>query len=1326
MRLERLTLGGFKSFADPTEFDFTEPVIGVVGPNGCGKSNVVDAIKWVLGERSARSLRGTAMLDVIFAGSAARKPAGMASVTLTFSNPPRDAEAEAAWREEDAAAHELDRQMIEEEDRAAEAFVDPDPEIGHEGKSPIRREVAARRWLPIDTDEVAVTRRLHADGRSEYLINGRKCRLKDIRELFLDTGIGTDAYSIIEQGKVDAMLLANPQERRTILEEAAGVARFRVRKVEASRRLDHAERSLVAVREQLSGTERRLRIVRGQAEKAQRFEELDARRRELRRTLLLEQFHELAVRLEGLTSELVRIEQERVEIGRTLEDLQAHRERTEIARQEATDRRHRLAQRRLELLGTAREHRQRAEITERNLEEIDAREAEDRARLEEDARRLATLETRLVEAGEALAAAAEAEAEVRREVERLGGERAEAASGLVESQAKLERAQESLARLASERSQLAARHAGAVERVESLVRLRGELDDRETPLETSLGEERGRRDEAVASQTEAERRRDEARRELAEIGRRAAEIDERRGALVEQLDRLRDRRTSVVSRRRLLEEWRQSGEGLDDAVRTVISQPERFPWVLGLVGDLLETDRADAALVEAALGSDLQCFATARRDDVAGGVAAVTEAGGGVAFLPADGRRATPVAPRALPRDAVVVRRLVRVPESLAWLADRLLEDVFAAPTLEAALRWTAPGGPLEGARVVARDGSVVARDGTIRIAHVTGPSGRRRGNHGWMERRAEAAELARELTEIESEIASLSSSEGSLATALEGNRGEAEACSILIEEAGRDAIQHQVVAERAAAAVERLEHEAARLAEQRSELEERFAAARADRDRLAEQQEGLAGLAGDLEDEVETARAAAAEDRRRLDEITEQLNDARASLASRSSEAESSRRRRWDLEQEIEEARRQDAVLRDQLDRRAAQRERHRETIAEAVEAAGRADAEAETLVAEVEAATRAADEAESAAREVSERLDGVRERAGQVERNHHAVEMSRRELEVRRETLEEQAVSELELDLGEAYRPYREDRDLTDADPLDLEAAREEAESLRKEIAALGNVNRDAIVELSELEGRHDDLRKQVEDIDEARGRLEELIERLDEVSRIRFERTFTRVREHFAGTDGMFRKLFGGGSAELALVPDEQGRIDWLESGIEIRAKPPGKEPRVLDQLSGGEKAMTAVALLMSIFRSRPAPFCILDEVDAALDEANVERFCQAIRPFLDRSHFIVITHHKRTMSHCDRLYGVTMPQRGVSRRVAVRLEEVRGDGSIAQAAVDRADRNDAPPLVETFAGTGTGAGTGKVPMEAPRITREPASRGLADAWANGSSDGDSSTA
>ena len=246
-----------------------------------------------------------------------------------------------------------------------------------------------------------------------------------------------------------------------------------------------------------------------------------------------------------------------------------------------------------------------------------------------------------------------------------------------------------------------------------------------------------------------------------------------------------------------------------------------------------------------------------------------------------------------------------------------------------------------------------------------------------------------------------------------------------------------------------------------------------------------------------------------------------------------------------------------------------------------------------------------------------------------------------------------------------------------FDRAEAIKRAEALRAEIRSLGNVNLEAIDELGDLELRNEDLAQQLEDIDDARIRLEELVEKLDVASRTRFEDTFNRVRANFAGNGGMFRRLFGGGSADLYLIPDEDGTVDWLESGIEIRAKPPGKEPRVISQLSGGEKTMTAVALLMAIFQSKPSPFCILDEVDAALDEANVERFCNVVREFLDQSHFIVITHHKRTMQACDRLFGVTMPERGVSRRVTVKFDEVDGDGRIADSAVQREDANEDEP-------------------------------------------------
>jgi len=299
-----------------------------------------------------------------------------------------------------------------------------------------------------------------------------------------------------------------------------------------------------------------------------------------------------------------------------------------------------------------------------------------------------------------------------------------------------------------------------------------------------------------------------------------------------------------------------------------------------------------------------------------------------------------------------------------------------------------------------------------------------------------------------------------------------------------------------------------------------------------------------------------------------------------------------------------------------------------------------------------------------LGERLSAARESAGEINTKWSRIELDKRENEIHTENLERRTADELSVDLHAEYPEYREVMADGAVIPIDREAAAGSAEELRREIKKLGNVNLDSIEEETELEDRNEELVAQVADIDHARDRLEELIATLSEVSRERFKDAFERIRQNFSGPDGMFRKLFGGGRAEVELIPDEEtGEIDWLESGVQVTAKPPGKDPRSISQLSGGEKTMTAVALLLAIFESKPSPFCVLDEVDAALDDANVERFGAVIQQFLDRCHFIVITHNKRTMQVADVLYGVTMQERGVSRRVAVRFDEVNEEGEIA---------------------------------------------------------------
>jgi chromosome segregation protein len=298
--------------------------------------------------------------------------------------------------------------------------------------------------------------------------------------------------------------------------------------------------------------------------------------------------------------------------------------------------------------------------------------------------------------------------------------------------------------------------------------------------------------------------------------------------------------------------------------------------------------------------------------------------------------------------------------------------------------------------------------------------------------------------------------------------------------------------------------------------------------------------------------------------------------------------------------------------------------------------------------------EQAEQAVAASIEALESGRKLSAILDRDHHALELSRREAEVNRENLEDRLLEELQLDLGMTYEVWLKDADLEAV--ADREAMAGEVAEIRELIRKLGNVNLDAIEEEKHLEQRNDELIGQVADIDAAVASLETLIKQLEGETRSRFEETFAAIREHFAGQNGLFRQLFGGGNADIFMIPDEDGKIDMLEAGIEIMAKPPGKKPRVISQLSGGEKAMTAVALLLAIFRSRPAPFCVLDEVDAPLDEANGARFCKSLEQFLEHSHFIIITHKKQTMLSCDRLYGVTQPQRGVSRQVTVRMDQV----------------------------------------------------------------------
>lgn len=1268
MRLSKLTLQGFKSFADRTEFTFDDSLTGVVGPNGCGKSNVVDAIKWVLGERSSKSLRGTEMMDVIFAGSAGRKPAGMASVTLSFENPVIESPAPEAT-ESEATSPDVGTE---------------DEELGAPESRVVDSSVRRRRRLPIDADVVEIERRLHRDGGSDYFINQRRARLRDIRELFLDTGVGADAYSIIEQGKVDAMLLANPQERRVIFEEAAGIARFKQRRSETQRKLERTEQNLAVSREQLDSAERRLRLIKGQAAKARKFKELDEQLRAWRLTLAFEQYDDLIRRLEGLTSRQAELESVRRESVEQLAEAEHEKQAVEMRRHELADA---LKQVERELL--AAEHaraqaEQRAEMTTHSASQLRGQMESEAARADELRERLSQSESTLEQHRSLVGELAERLAAAEQELARAVEERSSAAAGVSSAQSQLQQLRSGLARMERERASLES----------SLHADRTRIEQLQEQADRAGAREQSRREEAEAAATalrEASTAVEQSRSQIAASQRELADREAALNALAgdrarraREVSELEQEAVRLESRRSVLREMDERHDGFGDAVRDVLRRRDRnepgFGAVVSPLAELIAADADSAAIVEAALGRKLQSIVVGSARDLPAehDLAALP---GRVEFLPLAGHGAAQPAADAsdlldLSNGRVrsvrsMVRPVEHSPSATAELLDRVLGSTYAVRGVEEALLLGA--GPLRGARFVTPDGLLVEPDGTV----VAGRASAATEGAGVLQRRAEAGQLDARLSELLPRLESLRSALRDADTEAASMNAAAAALGASIAGAQRTLAVEQSKCDRLASDQARLAREIAAAESERRELANRIERLSAEAESLRTRSESLARLIAEestksaaLEAETAAAQARAEESGERVaavrvevGRLNEQSQNARREASRLQALREEDARRLRDLEQRAGEH----AARASELEAVITRAREEFETAARLIE---------EHRAGAFEAAARVK-EAEAAAEGLGERWRAARQRAAMIDRDWSALELSKRELEVKRETAEDRASQDLGLTIAAEYPEFRALLDTNEVVRIDQAHAAIEIDALRDQIRKLGNVNLDALEEETQLESANVELARQVADLDAAAGEMRVLIDRLSVVCRERFGEAFELIRSNFGGKDGMFRRLFGGGHAEVKLMPlvrevdgpegprrVETDETDLLESGIEIIAKPPGKEPRSISQLSGGEKTLTAVALLMSIFRSKPSCFCVLDEVDAALDEANVGRYNAMVRQFTDRSHFIVITHNKRTMQNMDRLYGVTMQERGVSKRVSVRFEQVKHDGSFTQ--------------------------------------------------------------
>jgi len=1183
MKLLSLELAGFKSFADPTTFKFDHGITGIVGPNGCGKSNVVDAVKWVLGEMSAKSLRGEAMLDVIFNGSSARKPMGMAEVSLIFSN----------------------------EDRK----------------------------LPIEEPEVKITRRLYRDLTSEYLINNQIVRLKDIREMFFDTGIGVDAYSLIEQGRISSILDSNSIDRREIFEEAAGISRFKARKKETLRRLEKTDQNLAQTQLVLDEVDRQLRSVRVQAGRARSYQEYNARIGELRHMTSLYEYDQLHTRLSNISAQRAEASDSLTFQKRQLETLRRRHQDMQLeidALQDSVRRTEReqaaLETQRLSFEQQAQFSRQQAQQLTEQLAQLCLRQDDLAKRLEKAHEEIGVRTQTL--------AGIEVQVKVHEAELALVSTQLDAATQSVAQTSR--QSEESKARavdLMRQSAMLQSRvHALEVER-DNFSRQAERFENQKQQLASHLAELESTATEYEVSRNTLDLEAQEVRRQMQQLHTSELANEHRMNDLVEKLAQEREKRSALQSRRTLLNDLHQRREGVSQSVREILQACEAgtgFNGVKGMVGDMFDAELNAAPIIEAALSELQNALVVENSRTISTEIDTWRKIVGRITVICLDRLPAyqEDFNWTALGLDRTVSRAvdLVRYDASVSQLAMYLLGKTLVVNSLEEAFELTNRG--VRSYCFVTRNGDVLYPDGSMRLGD---------GSHqsGTISRRSELQRIVAELAETETAVTQLTQQFGECDQETAQLAEKQQSLRDKLYQLERDIAQTNAQREqciqqsdRIMAEIPLLESELTGLAEQRSENERQLAS-------LADQATDVECRTQSAEQGVKQISAQLIERQNDVNHLGEQVTQLRIAMGkvqeqrvAMARELASTGRLKYDIEQQSAHLQQELVSLQTRIDEMLQSAEgfeiQTRQVIAQCDAAKQAAAVENEKLVGVRDAAHR-----------ITEQVQQSEHAIEKLARSEHELSLAENESSVRLETLVERTADELQLNLVEVHKNYRPPED------VNWDAVNAEINELKNKIARLGNVHLDAVNEQSELEKRREFLASQIADIQDAKKQLEDLIARINEDSQRLFSDTFDAVRREF---QEVFRKLFGGGKADVVL----ENPADILESGIEIFARPPGKELQSISLLSGGEKALTAIALVLAVFKSKPSPFCILDEVDAPLDESNTGRFAAIIQEFLTHSQFIIITHNKRSMSVANLLYGVTMQEQGVSKKVAVRFD------------------------------------------------------------------------
>ena len=1181
MYLKNIEVQGFKSFAQKINFEFHNGITGIVGPNGSGKSNVGDAVRWVLGEQSAKQLRGGNMQDVIFSGTETRKPLSFASVAITLDN----------------SDHKL----------------------------------------PVDFNEVTVTRRLYRSGESEYLINGSACRLKDINEMFYDTGIGKEGYSIIGQGQIDKILSGKPEERRELFDEAAGIVKFKRRKNTTIKKLQDEQANLVRVTDILSELTRQLGPLERQSETARIYlakrdtlRELDVNCFLVENEKTSQELKELDIKNTRAAEELEEnqkaYDQTKVEYDRLEEELEKLTSQMEQLREDTQNK----AIRRQQLDGEIKVLREQILAGVQNEEHYKNRLQTIEADLKE---RQTSLESQEQEKSQLHAALLQAKKRQGDEEERLSNIQAQ----IEECTQAVENGKNEIIELLNSRAttrgkaqrfdtmmeQIDIRRAGISQRQ---LHLKTEEAEQHTEMEKAREKFQGITTLIEEMNAECQRLDDEVHKLTSELKQQNSQMEIGQSAYHREASRLE-------SLKNITERY----DGYGNSIRRVMEQKDRAPGIKGVVADLIQVNKEYEIAIETALGGSIQNIVTDNEQTAKQMIEFLKKNRFGRAtFLPLNSinTKSSFTQREALKEPGVIglASELVTTGPEYTGLATYLLGRVLVVDHIDHAIAIARKY--RHSLRMVTVEGESFNPGGSM-------SGGSFKNNSNLLGRR-------REIEELESSVKALKKDMDAMQKSINDNRSKRNVIRDTIADL-QEKLRQQYVAQNTAkmnmnqveAKTKEIQAGYGEIQREQMEIRRQIEEAKADHNKIAEELKASEQDEKELEAFIQTRQKELEEWKTEEQEVSKKLESLRleASTAQQKESFASETLNR--LNHEMEALRQEEADIHETLTLGSEENQKKRQSV-EDLEAVIKTLGEEETKArAQLESWQAVKDEKNTSHKAFFEKRDELSGKISLLDKECYRLKSQMEKLEEHRESQISYLWNEYEITPNNALQYKKEE--LTD-----LNAMKRDIAQVKDEIRKLGNVNVNAIEEYKEISERHAFLSGQYEDLKTAEAQLEKIIQELDEGMRRQFTEKFQDIQREF---DKAFKELFGGGKGTLELEED----VDILEAGIRIISQPPGKKLQNMMQLSGGEKALTAIALLFAIQNLKPSPFCLLDEIEAALDDSNVGRFAGYLQKLTKNTQFIIITHRRGTMNAADRLYGITMQEKGVSALVSVDLVE-----------------------------------------------------------------------